>query len=85
MTQWADTPADEFEQHSILAGVFRRAGQGTTGVSIDDEMATSTSAQMIYTFAQFKWADKLEAGTAVFFNPMLNDIATKSVASTPNW
>lgn len=84
MSQWKDTRPEEYEKHSILAGVFRRAGQGTTGVSIDDEMSSSSTAKMIYTFAQEKWAAYLNTlGTAnpvaIFVNPMLNDIATKSV------
>lgn len=84
MSQWKDTRPEEYEKHSILAGVFRRAGQGTTGVSIDDEMASSSTAKMIYTFAQEKWAAYLNTlGTtnpvAIFINPMLNEIATKSV------
>jgi len=84
MSQCKDTRPEEYEKHSILAGVFRRAGQGSTGVSIDDEMASSSTAKMIYTFAQEKWAAYLNTlGTAnpvaIFINPMLNDIATKSV------
>lgn len=84
MSQWKDTRPEEYEKHSILAGVFRRAGQGTTGVSIDDEMTSSSTAKMIYTFAQEKWAAYLNTlGTtnpvAIFINPMLNEIATKSV------
>jgi len=84
MSQWKDTRPEEYEEHSILAGVFRRAGQGITGVSLDDEMSSSSTAKMIYTFAQKKWAAYLNTlGTAnpvaIFINPMLNDIATKSV------
>lgn len=83
MSVWPDAKADEFVKDSVLAGVFRRAGQGTTGVSIDDDMSSST-AQMIYTFAQGLWAAPLstvgtERPCVIFFNPTLNEIVTKSV------
>jgi hypothetical protein len=80
MSAWADTKADEYESHAVLAGVFRRAGQGTSGVSLDDEMSSTTSAQMIFSYGQNLWADKLAEGKAVFRNLMLNDIVTKSIS-----
>ncbi len=87
MAPWSDTNADckagevtEYVKHFVLAGVFRRAGQGTTGVSIDDEMSSASSAKMIYTYAQDLWAAKLAAEKpAVLRNMMLNDIVVKSV------
>ncbi|WOL31509.1 hypothetical protein [Microcoleus phage My-WqHQDG] len=89
MAQWDDTEDNEFVQHSILAGVFRRAGQGTTGVSIDDELSTSTASEMIYRCAQKVWIGKLVRpdnldpevahNPKIFFNEILNDIAVKSV------
>jgi hypothetical protein len=89
MVQWDDTEDNEFVQHSILAGVFRRAGQGTTGVSIDDELSSSTASEMIYRCAQKAWIGKLARpanldldvahNPKIFFNEILNDIAVKSV------
>jgi hypothetical protein len=80
MSAWADTKADEYITHTVLAGIFRRAGQGTSGVSLDDEMSSTTSAQMVYSYGQNLWAEKLAEGKAVFRNLMLNDIVVKSIS-----
>jgi ribA/ribD-fused uncharacterized protein len=74
MSEWSDT-SDEFLDHVILAGIFRRAGQGTTYVSIDEDTSEDTANQMIFTYAAEVWGDDL----GIFYNPMLNEIVTKCV------
>jgi hypothetical protein len=78
MGQWGDTNGTEYQKHSVLAGVFRRAGQGTTGVSISDDVSENTS-QMIFSYAMQQWGAAIRAGKPIFRNVMLNDIATKSI------
>jgi len=80
MSGWPDTKETEYIDHAVLAGVFRRAGQGTTGVSFDDEMDGESSSQMIYTYAAELWAIAIASGRSPFLNVMLNDIVYQSVS-----
>ena len=85
MSGWADTTEDEFKTHAVLAGVFRRAGQGTSGVSIDDSADEDTAAVSIFAYAAKELGDKLAEyvkGKKVIAcrNPMLNELLLSSVS-----
>ena len=85
MSDWPDTVRvnapdySEFMAHTLLAGVFRRAGQGTTGVDINDELHEGAAAQMIYTKAAQEYGTQITGNVKIFQNGMLNTIFKKSV------